>query len=148
MSVHLSTPYVSYWPTLQNVSRGLTTYDMGHDEKYHSNIDYFRNIIGITVVELAKRSGLSRGYINEVKRGDKAASRDALIKLAVALNTTPARLIDADILEGAKIPSGDVFKKINSLEKTIKNLTEEVAFRSETKGFISKPKPTPKDKKV
>lgn len=50
-----------------------------------SNIDYYRKKAGITVQQLADRAGISRGYLNELKRGDKRMNVDIMNKLSKPL---------------------------------------------------------------
>lgn len=48
-----------------------------------------RNIIGISVSELSKRSGISKSYIRRVERGDSIPTLVVITKLAEALGVAP-----------------------------------------------------------
>lgn len=58
-------------------------------------ISAFRAHCGITLRELAEKTGLSPSYISEIERGKKAGSVNALARIANAFDTT----IDALVIE-------------------------------------------------
>src|SRR6202046_3609256 len=66
-----------------------------------NKIDHYRKLAGLTVEELAKRAGISRGYLNELKRGQKRLNMDIIQKLAQPLGIKPHFLIET---HGEKIP--------------------------------------------
>ena len=54
----------------------------------------FRNHRGLTLQELSERSGLAVGYLSEIERGIKPGSASDLARIAGALGTTTATLIN------------------------------------------------------
>ena len=77
--------------------------------KYPNNIEILRKKTGFTVERLATAAGISRGYLNELKRGDKFPGRDVLKSLAKVLNCKTTDLIDEGETLFDKIPIiGDV----------------------------------------
>ena len=57
----------------------------------------FRNHQGITLRELAERTGIASGYISEVERGLKPGSTSALARIASGLGTTIDVLVNVSI---------------------------------------------------
>lgn len=69
-----------------------------------NNIDYLREKAGLTVVELADKSGISRGYLNKLKAGRQRLNTDVITKLSKALGCKPGEIISDD--------HGDEFAKV------------------------------------
>ena len=57
------------------------------------NIDILRKRAGLTVKDLAERSGISRDYLNKLKAGNKRLNLDVITRLAKTLRVQPAELI-------------------------------------------------------
>jgi len=55
----------------------------------------FRALRGLTLRELARRTGIAASYLSEIERGIKPGSASALSKLADALDTRIDVLIDS-----------------------------------------------------
>lgn len=95
------------------------------------NIKHFRKINKLTMVELSNLTGLSQSYISEVERNIKTPSLDALFKIAEALNTSVASLIDSsdtplelkELIENAKDLKPEQIRKLNELIETFKTLS-------------------------
>lgn len=74
---------------------------MGTDNKkiiLGLKIKSFRNKLNLTAQELAKESGLSNSYLNEIEKGRKYPKKDKLTALAKALHT------NEDELSSSKLP--------------------------------------------
>lgn len=53
-----------------------------------------REELGISMAELARRAGISKGYMHQIERGrTENPSADVAYRLAVELSTTPADLL-------------------------------------------------------
>jgi transcriptional regulator with XRE-family HTH domain len=59
-----------------------------------NNISSIREQKGLTIEQLAERSGLSVGYISRMARGERNISLKNLAKLADALGVSPSELIE------------------------------------------------------
>ncbi|KHS70962.1 MULTISPECIES: helix-turn-helix domain-containing protein [Pectobacterium] len=57
------------------------------------NISVLRNAKGISQEKLGELTGLDRTYVSSVERGKRNISLLNLVKLATALNTSPAELL-------------------------------------------------------
>ena len=53
----------------------------------------FRTHLGVTVRELAARTGIATGYLSEIERARKPGSAAALSRIAGALGTTIDALV-------------------------------------------------------
>jgi transcriptional regulator with XRE-family HTH domain len=62
-----------------------------------NRIDHFRKRAGMTVQQLADRAKISRGYLNELKKGQKRLNADVMKRLASALEVKMGDLIDGDV---------------------------------------------------
>jgi transcriptional regulator with XRE-family HTH domain len=58
-----------------------------------ANIKERREKVGLTQAVLADRASIHRTFLNQVENGRKGISAVVLVRLAVALNTTPAVLV-------------------------------------------------------
>lgn len=65
-------------------------------EKYKNNINLLRKKAGLTVQELADKSGYTRAYINQLKAGTKRLNSDVINKLSAVLKCAPSDLISED----------------------------------------------------
>lgn len=85
---------------LDGVGRPLLTEDEETDReeegKPASHIRAWREYRGLTVPELAKKSGLGVQTINALESGEMDASVKVLNKVGDALDTPPGRLLDFD----------------------------------------------------
>ena len=68
--------------------------DMGSSDRrvFGRNIRRIRDALGLTQEDLAETSGLDRSYIGGVERGERNPALNAILRLASALNVTPATL--------------------------------------------------------
>ncbi len=69
---------------------------MGNNGKhiFGSNVRRFREVLGMTQENLAEAAGLDRSYIGGVERGERNPTLIAILQLARALMTAPARLFE------------------------------------------------------
>ena len=67
---------------------------MGDNGKqiFGSNVRRFREALGMTQENLAEAAGLDRSYIGGVERGERNPALTAILRLATAFETPPARL--------------------------------------------------------
>lgn len=66
-----------------------------------ANIRTLRNNLNLTQEQLAEKCDLHRTYIGAVERGDRNVSLQNIAKIAAALNTTPSKLLEAQmVMEG------------------------------------------------
>ena len=63
----------------------------------------FRTHLGLTLRQLAARTGIAASYLSEIERGRKPGSASALARIADACGTT----IDA-LLIGRELPGGEL----------------------------------------
>ncbi len=98
-----------------------------------SNIRTCRIKVGITQEELALKSGLSQGYINQLENGKRNYTQKSLELIASALSVTVIDLFkEKDIEQAASIAEKSVlYQKKRSHEKEfqvlLSNLPEPVA---------------------
>jgi transcriptional regulator with XRE-family HTH domain len=59
-----------------------------------ANVRRYRKLAGISQEELSHRSGLKRSYISDLERGTRNPTVRALGRLAEALNTKAANLLE------------------------------------------------------
>lgn len=80
------------------------------------NIKRFRQQSKLSFRMLAAKTGLSVSYLNEVENGKKAASTASLYKIADALKTTAAALVDIDqndqALQALNILNSDIMNDL------------------------------------
>lgn len=96
-------PCVDYRP--QSLGAGMTqgtSTDVAIDEdtihqRLGSNIKRRREQVGLTQAVLAERAGIHRTFLNQVENGHRSITIGVLVRLAAALDTTPALLV-ADLL--------------------------------------------------
>jgi len=60
---------------------------------FGQNVRGIRLKLGWSQEELAERAGLHRTYIGSIERGERNISLDNIIRLALALRTTPSALL-------------------------------------------------------
>lgn len=65
-------------------------------EKYRNNISILRKLAGLTIDEIAERSGYSRAYINQLQAGSKRLNTDVITILSKILECNPEDLISDD----------------------------------------------------
>ena len=66
-----------------------------------ANVKFYRYQNGFTQEQLAEKCDLHRTYIGAVERGDRNVSLQNIAKIAAALNTTPSKLLEAQmVMEG------------------------------------------------
>ena len=54
-----------------------------------------RTQLGLSQEKLASTSGLDRSFVGEIDRGQRNVTMPTLLRIALALDTTPGTLIDA-----------------------------------------------------
>lgn len=57
------------------------------------NIQYFRGVRGVSLRELADRSGLRQDYINKIEQGECTVNVDEFFRIARALDCQPTELL-------------------------------------------------------
>ena len=57
------------------------------------NIQYFRGVRGVSLRELADRSGLRQDYISKIERGERTVEVDEFFRIARALDCQPTELL-------------------------------------------------------
>lgn len=67
---------------------------MAKDQPQPNNITAVRDKRGLTIEQLAERTGLSVSYLSRMARGDRNISIKNLNKIADALNVSPGELIE------------------------------------------------------
>ncbi len=58
-----------------------------------ANVRKLRNQLKVSQEELADRAGVHRTYLGAIERGERNVSLANIVKIANALNVTPARLL-------------------------------------------------------
>jgi transcriptional regulator with XRE-family HTH domain len=76
----------------------------GPAERMGSRIRELRHTDGLTLVQLAQRTGLSHSFLSQVERGLAQPSMSSLHRIAQALRTTQDKLIAGDVAEDAGPP--------------------------------------------
>ena len=62
-------------------------------ERLGANIKKRREEAGLTQAHLAERAGIHRTFLNQVENGHKGITTAVLVRLAVALDTSPSDLV-------------------------------------------------------
>jgi transcriptional regulator with XRE-family HTH domain len=75
-------------------------------EQFASNLLYLRKRSGLSQEEVSFRASLHRTEVGMLERGVRLPRIDTLVKLAGALEVTPAELLDGISWRPAEIPSG------------------------------------------
>ena len=96
---HHNTALVDYRP--HSVKRGLmqrTSTDVAIDDdviqqRLGANIKQRREDAGFTQAHLAELAGIHRTFLNQVENGRKGITIAVLVRLAVALDTSPPELV-------------------------------------------------------
>ena len=93
-----------------------------------------RDDTGLSAAELARRAGISKGYLSEIESGNTVRpSADVLYRLATALGTTIADLLDREIpAAAARIPpSLQAFAESRRLPDEDLHMLAQICFRGE-----------------
>ncbi len=68
---------------------------------FAKNVRRRRESLGFSQEQLGFETGLDRTYISGIERGVRNPSLDVIVKISMALNTTPSALLAAnEIVEG------------------------------------------------
>jgi transcriptional regulator with XRE-family HTH domain len=70
---------------------GKMTADAGH--QIGIRIRNFREKAGMSLAELSRKSGISRGYLYQIERGESSPTQDKLLDIAEALGVLVSELI-------------------------------------------------------
>ena len=62
-------------------------------ESIGANIVYFRGVRGLSLKDLAERSGLQHTYIERIEQGESTLVVDDFFKIAQALDCQPTELL-------------------------------------------------------
>jgi transcriptional regulator with XRE-family HTH domain len=68
------------------------------------NIKKGRLELQLSVEQLAKRAGLTKGYVSKIENSDKAPPLSTLTKIASALNTDVGALLSGNSVRGENVP--------------------------------------------
>ena len=93
-----------------------------------------RDDTGLSAAELARRAGISKGYLSEIESGNTVRpSADVLDRLATALGTTIADLLDREIPAAAVTipPSLQEFAESRRLPDEDIHMLAQIRFRGE-----------------
>ncbi len=92
--------------------------DMGSADRrvFGRNIRRIRDALGLTQEDLAEISGLDRSYIGGVERGERNPALNAILRLASALNVTPAMLFDDIGDDVTQPPARDAVEAIPTVD--------------------------------
>jgi transcriptional regulator with XRE-family HTH domain len=71
------------------------------------NIRERRGKLGLTQGALAERAGIHRTFLNQVENGRKGITTVVLVRLAAALNTSPAVLVHGLLQQNAEHRAAD-----------------------------------------
>jgi transcriptional regulator with XRE-family HTH domain len=73
---------------------------MNTSSRIAKNARLHRANLGLTQSEVAKRADLTQVYVGKIEAGDSNLTVKTLVKLAEALETTPAALIKSPSING------------------------------------------------
>lgn len=76
-----------------------------------------RTLRGLTLVEVAARSGLSDVYLRQIERGERDVSIGSLQKLATGLSCDPGELLCSDNRSAMNVLIGEAFGAATEEEK-------------------------------
>jgi len=101
------------------ITKCYNIYFMGKKNTVENNIMKFRLKAGITQEELALRSGLSQGYINQLEHGKRNYTQKSLELIAVALSVPLIEFFKEGEIEQASAVAEDVgiYQKKRSYKK-------------------------------
>lgn len=98
-----------------------------------------RNEKGITAIELARRAGVSKGYVSELESGHAARpSGDVLYRLATALGTTVADLLEQEVRPASReVPASlRQYAEESELPEDDVRMLAQIRFRGEQPATI------------